>query len=290
MSAPLCLPPEPMGDRPTPAKRLLPVGTCDTHMHVIGASEIWPLAEERNYTPSPAPFRAYRDVMRLLGIERAVLVQPSVYGTDNRLLLQTLAKYPQSLRGIVVVPSDISDAALADLHRQGVRGVRINMSNPAGLGLDAMEALGRRIAPLGWHFLIQSRFPHPAGLLPAIRRSPVPVVLDHMGFLQPADSAAERGIFMLCELVAEGNTWVKLSAPYRLSQAPGFVDLKPWIASLVALRPDRLIWGSDWPHTEIFEDMPSDLDPALRLGLDSFSKDIQKRIYVKNPSKLYGFE
>ncbi|MEP9352274.1 amidohydrolase family protein [Xanthobacter sp. KR7-65] len=287
---PLCLPPRPVDA--APAGRALPRGTCDTHMHVFGPLGRFPLSPTRNYTPREARLADYRKVMDALGIDRAVLVQPSVYGTDNSALMEALASDPARLRAVVVVPPAILDTDLAELDRMGARGIRINRRNPGGLSLDDFDSLAQRIAPLGWHIQLQVTLATEAGLGALVRRSPVPVVLDHLGFLTPG-LPLESGPFRdLLELMAEGNIFVKLSAPYRLtylSIAGPYADLLPYIAALVAVRPDRLLWASDWPHTEMFEHMPDSLDRALRLGLDAADEATRHAIFVANPARLYGF-
>lgn len=288
--APLCLPPRPIP--PPPAERVLPPGTCDTHMHVFGPPARYPLVAGRNYTPQPVTFDAYRPVMAALGIDRAVLVQPSVYGTDNSALLDTLRRDPAHLRGVVVVAPEVSDTELAALHASGVRGIRVNRRNPGGLSLEDLARLAGRIGAFGWHIQLQAEIGEGFSLAPIVRDCPVPVVLDHMGFLTPGLPLADGPFGELLELVAEGNLWVKLSAPYRLCrrEPDGYGALAPYVAALIACRTDRLLWASDWPHTELFEAMPDDLDPALLLGLDRADADTRRRIFIDNPAALYSFD
>ena len=288
--APLCLPPRPISAMPD--ARVLPPGTCDTHMHVFGPPERYPLVAGRNYTPQPVAFDAYRPVMAALGIDRAVLVQPSVYGTDNAALLDALRRDPSRLRGVVVVAPEVSDTELAALHASGVRGIRVNRRNPGGLSLQDLARLAGRIGAFGWHIQLQAVIGEGFSLAPIVRACPVPVVLDHMGFLPPGLPLAGGPFGEVLELVAEGNLWVKLSAPYRLCRrAPdGYGALAPYVAALIAGRSDRLLWASDWPHTELFEAMPDDLDPALLLGLDRADADTRRRIFIDNPAALYGFD
>ncbi len=286
--APLCLPPRPLGV--AAGGRLLPPGTCDTHMHVFGLAEQYPLAAVRNYTPQLVTLDDYIAVMAALGIDRAVLVQPSVYGTDNSALLDALARMPDRLRGVVVVHPDISDAALIDLHAAGVRGIRVNRRNPGGLALEDVAVLARRVAPLGWHIQLQIELSNGADLAGLVRHCPVPLVLDHFGFLDPR-WPVEGDIFAgLLRLIAEGNLWVKLSGPYRVSRAGApYGDLLPFVEALVAHRPDRLLWASDWPHTELWADMPDDLELAGALGLPEMPESVRTLILRENPARLYDF-
>ncbi|MBB6310290.1 amidohydrolase family protein [Xanthobacter tagetidis] len=286
---PLCLPPRPIAG--TPAQPLLPPGACDTHIHVFGPPERYPLVPGRNYTPRPAALDAYLPVMEALGIARAVLVQPSVYGTDNAALLDALGRMPDRLRGVVVVPPTITDGEIAALHARGVRGIRVNRRNPGGLSLDDLAVLARRIARFGWHIQLQAVIGDGPALAPVVRDAPVPVVLDHMGFLSPALPREEGPFAELLALLAEGNLWVKLSAPYRLAplEDGAYGRLLPFVSALVACRADRLLWATDWPHPERFDFVPDDLDPAQFLGLDHADAATRRRIFVDNPAVLYGF-
>jgi predicted TIM-barrel fold metal-dependent hydrolase len=262
-------------------------------MHVFGPEEAYPLSPLRNYTPNPVGWTQYRAVMNALGIDRAVLVQPSVYGTDNRLLLETLALAPDRLRGVVVVEPSIADGEIAALDRAGIRGVRINRRNPGGLTLQDMAELAGRIAPFGWHIQLQAIFLEDAQLASLVARSPIPVVLDHIGFLSPDVQPEGEPFAGMLRLLEAGNLWIKLSAPYHLSRitsgADAYSDLHGHIEKLLRCRPDRLLWATDWPHTELYDHMPGDTDPALLLTLSETDEEIQHQIFVRNPARLYGF-
>lgn len=286
-----CLPPRIIEN--VPEKRILPAGSCDTHMHVFAGADEYPLSPLRNYTPQPVGWSRYRSVMNALGIDRAVLVQPSVYGTDNRLLLETLAAEPEMLRGVVVVEASTSDGEIAALDRAGVRGIRVNRRNPGGLTFDDMVKLAGRIEPFGWHIQLQTTFLDDANAEAVIRSSPVPVVLDHMGFLKPETSLDDPDLSNLLRLLEGGNLWIKLSAPYHLSRIPkgadAYSDMHGLVGKLLACRPDRILWASDWPHCELYEHMPDDTDPALLLSLNTRDEDLQQQVFVRNPATLYGF-
>lgn len=287
--APLCLPPRPVGA--PPAVRPLPPGTCDTHMHVFGPAERYPLVPGRNYTPQPVGLDDYLPVMAALGIDRAVLVQPSVYGTDNRALIDALARMPEAFRAVAVVPPDIADSDLIALHAAGVRGIRVNRRNPGGLALEDVGRLAGRIAPLGWHIQLQielARAPDLAGLA---RQCPVPLVIDHFGLLDPRWPLASGPFAELLRLMEGGAVFVKLSAPYRIStDGPPYGALIPFVEALAARRPDRLLWATDWPHSEMWSDIPDDLALAGALGLPQLPAQVRRQILVDNPASLYGFE
>jgi predicted TIM-barrel fold metal-dependent hydrolase len=204
-SAPTCLGPLPVGE----VTRRLPTGTCDTHFHVFGETARYPLDARRNYTPVVATLAQYREVMKACGIARAVLVQPSVYGTDNSLLLDALRDGGTAFRGVVVPRPDIGDDELAAMHALGVRGIRLNLVNPQVLGVDAGLALAARMQGHGWHVQVQVALhaaDGPALLERIAEQSAVPLVIDHMG--RPAHGAPAP--LALLRLLRGGSTWVKL--------------------------------------------------------------------------------
>ncbi len=257
-------------------------------MHVFGPAERFPLSPQRGYTPVPVTLEDYEKVMQALGIERAVVVQPSVYGTDNAALLDALARRPDRLRGIVVVDPETCDATLRDMDGAGVRGIRINRRNPGGLSLEDAMRLARRIAPLGWHIQLQIELRGSLELKQLAATCPVPLVLDHFGFLDPRWPIDDPRFHAVLRLMETGAFWVKMSAPYRVSrQGPPYADLKPFMAALLACRSDRLLWATDWPHTELWSGMPDDVD--LADGFDFLSPEDRHRILVTNPAALYGF-
>ncbi len=283
--APLCLPP----GLPTQVlTERLPHGTCDCHIHVFGTPERYPLVAVRNYTPQPADLAAYGAVMAKTGIDRAILVQPSVYGTDNRALLEAMAGDPARFRAVGVVPPDISQAELEQLHTAGVRGIRINRRNPGGLTMADMAQLAGRIAPLGWHIQMQIDIQAVEDLAGLIAACPVPVVIDHMGFVQPGLGLDARGFQALLRVLAGGRTFVKLSAPYRLGAgAAPFASLTPFVAALVAARPDRMLWATDWPHCELWDAMPDTIALA-ELAQHWFpTPALRQQVLVDNPHALY---
>lgn len=288
MSAPLCLPPRPL--RPHTGERPLPEGTCDTHMHVFGPADRHPLANGRSYTPHLLTLDDYRPVMTTLRIDRAVLVQPSVYGMDNSALLDALRQMPERLRGVVVVPPDISEPDLLALHAAGVRGVRVNRRNPGGLSLEDVEGLARRIAPHGWHIQLQVELGKAPDLAGLAARCPVPLVIDHFGFLDPRAGPGDATFSGLLRLLEGGTVWLKLSAPYRLGAGVHpYPDLQPVVATLFAHRPDRLLWATDWPHTELWSHMPDELELIEALSFREMPAHLRTQVLVDNPAHLYGF-
>jgi predicted TIM-barrel fold metal-dependent hydrolase len=282
-AAPLCLPPKPL-DR-SPAFRL-PAGTVDAHFHVVAADA--PLAVPRNYTPPPSTLHDWLTFAAAVGIDRGVIVQPSVYGRDNSALLSALAALPERLRGVVVVDPGISDEDLSRLARSGVRGIRINTRNPGGLTLDAVPALARRIASLGWHIQLLVDESSLAALAALATTCEVPLVIDHMA-LVPVDDPVRlmAALAGLTRLLDSGNCYVKLSAPYRLTDVRGWESIRAPVEALVKANPDRLFWGSDWPHTELFRLAPDDAD--LIDSIHDWLQDdhTRQKVFVSNPNRFY---
>jgi len=276
--APVCAPPQALLRRPRVA---LPSGSCDTHVHVIGPASNFPLDPQRNYTPVICTLAQYREVMASCGIARAVLVQPSVYGTDNRQLLDALREGGATFRGVVVPRATTSDAELDAMHTLGVRGIRLNLVNPQVVAVDAAVALCDRIAWRGWHLQVQVRWSDAveATLADIAARTRLALVIDHMG--RPPTTQAPRA---LLELLASGRGWVKLSAPYRLG-----ADVLPLVHALVAANPEQVLWASDWPHAELFAPTPHDADLVDLLADWLVSDGLRQQICVANPARLYGF-
>jgi len=266
----------------------------DCHAHVCGPESRYPYIPERLYTPEDASPADYRGMLDSLGLERGVLVQPSIYGTDNRALLDALAQDPQRLRGVAVVPYDIHARELEKLHQAGVRGVRQNIVDlKAGKGrlpLDDLRRLAVKVKPFGWHveFLMHvDEFPE---LDRDLADFPVDVVFGHLGYVKTGKTVREKGFHALLRLMKGGKAWVKLSAPYRLTtSALPYADTDAFAQALIDAAPERLLWGTDWPHVFIKTAMPD--DRALLGLLEHWVPDkaMRRRILVDQPARLYGF-
>jgi 2-pyrone-4,6-dicarboxylate lactonase len=289
---PTCAPHDPNPKRPAVA---VPPLACDVHAHVCGAESRYPLIAQRLYTPPEASPQAFRHMLDALGVARGVLVQPSIYGTDNRAMLDALARDPKRFRGVAVVPFDVTTAELERLHAAGVRGVRSNIvdlkDNKGQLPLEQLRALAQRIEPFGWHveFLMHvDEFPE---LDRQLADFPVDVVFGHLGYVPAGAGPDTPGFAALLRLMREGKAWVKLTAPYRLTlSAMPYPDVAPFAQALVDAAPERLLWGSDWPHVSIKTAMPNDGDL-----FDAFSQwvpdaALRKRILVDHPARVYDFE
>lgn len=285
-------PPIPGPDRkPSKPKLVLPPGSCDCHAHVFGPMARFPYSTPRSYTPPDSPLAEYLAMHDTLGVERGVLVQPSVYGTDNAAMMEALRAHPDRLRGVAVVDPAVPEEELKALHEGGVRGVRVNVLFKGGVPISAARPLAERIAPYGWHvqFLIDVSN-HPE-LDEELAGFPTPVVIDHMGHCDVAKTATDPGFAALLRLLDGGRCWVKLSGPYRITarKAVPFDDVTPVARALVARRPDRMVWGTDWPHPSIRTDMPNDGDLVEMLADWVPDAAARQRILVDNPAALYDF-
>jgi predicted TIM-barrel fold metal-dependent hydrolase len=289
--APLCAAPDPHPRKPRIA---MPSHACDTHAHICGPIERHPYADRRVYTPPDALLPAYREMLDTLGVQRMVLVQPSVYGADNSVMLDAMAKLDNAARGVAVVDDDVSDAELERLDAAGVRGVRINVVDVAeGKGKIAMEplvALAERIKRYGWHveFLMHAdEFPQLDRLFADF---PVDIVLGHLGYMKTDKGLEDPGFQALLRLAERGKAWVKLTGPYRISTAPmPHNDTVSFAHALLNAAPDRVIWGTDWPHVMVKGAMPNDGDLADLLLEWVPDEAMREKVLVANPAKLYGF-
>lgn len=288
---PTCAPHDPAPRAPSFA---VPRGACDCHAHVCGPAERYPYAAKRIYTPPDASPAQYRHMLDTLGVERAVLVQPSIYGTDNRAMLDALAADPRRLRGVAVVEFDVTAPEIEALHAQGVRGVRCNIVDlKDGKGLlpmEALKSLASRIAPFGWHmeFLMHvDEFPDLDRQLAPIQ---VPMVFGHLGYVTVERGLRTPGFGALLRLMRGGQAWVKVTAPYRLtaSKLP-YAEVDVFAARLLEAAPQRLVWGSDWPHVTMKTAMPNDGDLFDVFARWVPDEGMRHRILVENPAQLYGF-
>jgi predicted TIM-barrel fold metal-dependent hydrolase len=282
-----CLGPDP---NPRPPKFSVPAMACDCHAHVLGPPEKYPYVAERSYTPPTALLEDYQALHRTLGIERAVIVQPSVHGTDNQVTLDGIAGYGTNARGIAVVDTSVTDGELARLNDGGMRGIRLNVLFGGGVGFQAMESLAQRIADMGWHIQLLLDARNLAELAPRLRKLPVPLIVDHMGHMNVSHGIDHTGFQSLIELVRDGVCWVKLSGNYRISeQGPPYRDVIPFARALIEAAPQHMVWGTDWPHPALYEFMPNDGDLLDALNDYAPETDLKQAILVDNPARLYGF-
>ena len=285
----------------TPVRFVVPKRACDCHVHVFDPGR-FPFAASRTYTPESATAAQLLAMHRALHITRVVIVQPSVYGTDNSCLLDAMKQYGSQARGIAVLPTEISSATLDNMERAGIRGVRINLGTAANTNLDdarrRLKSAMEQIQGRKWHVQIYAALPVIAGLSDLIPASPIPVVLDHFGGAKAALGLQQPGFDKLLELVRSGKGYVKISGAYRASdQPPDYRDVVPLARALIEANPHRILWGSDWPHPDTGAGRkPSDLSPLLRVDeahllnlLATWAPEaaLRKTILVDNPATLY---
>ena len=293
-AAPMCAPPDPA---PRAPKSAFPHLACDCHAHICGPQATYGYIPERIYTPPDALLPPYRHLLKALGCERAVLVQPSFHGTDNRAMVAALREAGGAFRGVAVLADDASERDIAALHEAGVRGARLNIvdvkSGKGELPLDRITRLAERIQPFGWHieFLMHvDEFPELDRML---ARLPVACVFGHLGYVRADKGIDTPGFQALLRLLRAGLAWVKLTGPYRISTGPlPHADTNPFAHALVETAPDRLVWGSDWPHVKTEWTIPMPNDGALADLLEAWVPDasVRRRVLVDNPARLYGFE
>ncbi len=232
---------------------ILPEQAADCHMHVLGPFDRYPLAAERAYNVPEAPLEAHERMKRRLGLRRTVLVQASGHGFDNRALLAALAELGERGRAVAVLPLSVPPEELQALHAAGVRGVRLNLvtlaSRHGGDRAQAVRDYERLLAPMGWHLQLFADAAAVQGLETTLRRCRVPVVIDHMGLPDAAAGLSQPGFRALLRLMKEDHVWVKLAGADRSTRTSGRLrDAVPFMRALADVAPDRLVWGSDWPH------------------------------------------
>jgi len=282
-----CLAPDP---NPSAPDFVLPAGATDCHMHLFGTAPAFPYVADRDYTPAEASAASARALYDKLGIKRFVAIQPSVYGLDNRCQLEFAAAVGLPYRAIVVLPPEVSDQEMTRLHQQGVRGLRYILAHPGGLDLDNLERSADRAQAFGWHLEFLLKPEQLIELAPRLMKLSCPVSCDHMAFIKPDLGTAQPAFEALKGLLGSGHGWVKFSGAYRISgKAEQYDAVRPFARQLAETFPDRIVWGSDWPHVGQMQTMPG-TTPLLNL-LEQWVPDAQRRrrILVDNPDVLYGF-
>jgi predicted TIM-barrel fold metal-dependent hydrolase len=273
----------------------MPPRACDTHAHIMGPKAKYAYSPARIYTPPDCLLADYLHMLDMLGVERAVLVQPSVYGTDNTVMLEAMKAAGNRLRGVAVIDEDISGDELKALDAVGVRGIRVNIVDvkdrkPGTLPMDTLRGLGERIAPLGWHLELLMHADEFPDLDETFADFPVDIVLGHLGYMTQGAPLDHPGFQALLRLMKAGRAWVKLTGPYRItSERLPYPPTVPFAHALMEANRERVLWGTDWPHVMLKGLMPNDGELADVLA--SWIPDIAARqqVLVKNPEKLYRF-
>jgi len=290
----------------TPVNFAVPAGACDCHTHIFGEPEQFPFFAGRVYTPETALPDEMAALHRSLHIARVVIVTPSVYGTDNAATLYGIKARGADARGVAVIDEKTPESELDAMHGAGVRGIRINLatagvSDPA-LARARLQAAIDRVKRRGWHVQIYSALNVIAALKEQCAASPVPLVFDHFAGAQAALGPNQPGFAEVLDLVRSGTGYVKISGAYRASKAaPDYRDVVPLATALIAANPDRVLWGTDWPHPDAVTPpgkKPTDVTPLLPIDdgallnlLPVWAPEaaIREKILVVNPARLYGF-
>ena len=291
-----------LGITPTPLSFEVPRGACDCHTHVFGPVEKFPFSSKRLYTPGDASIGDLEALHRALHIDRVVVVHPSPYGADNSCTVDAVRRMGNRARGVAVIDETTSTRELADMHAAGIRGVRVNLesygeSKPA-VAMRHLQEAARRVVPLGWHVQTYTNLAILAALHDTILALPTTLVVDHFGRPQAALGAAQPGFDKLLALLRKSKVYVKISAPYRISHEPHYPDAAPIARAMIDANPDRVIWGTDWPHPGAAKRDPAVIEPfrpedngeALnRLAGWTRNRAELQKILVDNPARLYQF-
>jgi 2-pyrone-4,6-dicarboxylate lactonase len=283
-----CLPPDPNPITPT---LLLPRGACDAHCHVFGPAAKFPYAADRSYTPPDAPVAALRTLHAKLGISRAVIVHASCHGTDMRVTLDAIASSRDAYRGVACVEDSVSESELERLHAGGIRGIRFNFVKHLG-GVPDLEVFYRllaRIKPLGWHVVLHFDADDILAQQDLLSRIDIPFIIDHMGRVKAALGLQQRPFQLLLDLYRKNPlAWIKVCGAERVSAGKRpFHDAVPFARALIGVDSRRILWGTDWPHPNITQDMPNDgelVDLFAEICPDPL---VQQQILVDNPTRMY---
>lgn len=284
-----------MPPKPSVPRTKAPDGACDTHVHLVAAKGEYPLWEGRVEDPAPGPdldgwLDLYRTQLETLGFSRGVIVHSILYGTDNSVTVEAVRRMGEGFRGVGLLPDGAADKDIAQFASWNMAAVRLNYVHGGVLSWDGAKAMAPALADKGLHIqMLAHADKHIAGLEEDIRALPVDVVFDHIGWPAEDTSPQSEGFQALCRLLADGKVWVKLSALYRMCDAP-YDETDALVAALIAANPERCLWGSDWPHLMLADAKM----PQATTMLEAFDRvvpdtETRNRILVSNPAKLFRF-
>jgi predicted TIM-barrel fold metal-dependent hydrolase len=290
------LPPDP---NTRPPKWKLPAGACDTHAHVFGPPDIFPYSEERRYTPPAAPVAHYRNMQAITGLSRAVFVTPTAHGTDNRVILDAIAELGEAARGIANIDERFSDGDIDALHEGGMRGARFHLMDERPGSVEFLNAHLPRLRRRDW---ILDLHLDPKDLIEHeryVRDLPSVTIIDHMARVRGADGIGQPAFQLLLDIIRDDRFWVKLCSFDKISAVPKahvegslpFLDMVPFAQAVIDVAPDRVIWGTDWPHGNTFAPGRTPNEGDLLDILAEIAPDpaLRKKILVDNPARLFGF-
>ena len=271
----------------------LPALTCDTHCHVFGPFDRYPMIGGRKYTPTEVPIEALRRHHDSLGVGRAIIVHPSIHGTDNRVTLDAIATDPARYRGIASINDSTPDADLERMHEGGMRGIRFNFNKNLG-GFPDLNLVRRSVARVhalrlpGWHLVMQIDGENVPELDELVRSLPIPFVIDHMGRMESKAGTGQANFFALLEWMKLEGAWVKLTCAERMCAWP-YTEALPFARALLEARSDRVLWGTDFPHPNL-KQPPDNVDLVNFVPKYTESEEERRALLVDNPARLYGFE
>lgn len=293
---PVSLPPDPNTRAP---HWTVPKNACDTHAHLFGPPDIFPYSDQRRYTPPAAPIEHYRNMQKITGLGRVVFVTPTAHGYDNRVILDGIAKLGDSARGIANIDASFDAASLDALAEAGMRGARFHLMKDRPGSVAHLSEHLPQLLRLGWildlhvdpaDFIEHERF---------IRALPTPTIIDHMARVRGADGLDQPAFVLLLDLLKDDRFWVKLCSFDKISSLPKahvegslpFMDMVPYAQAVIAAAPDRVIWGTDWPHGNTFTPgrTPNEGDLLDLLAVIAPDEAVRQRILVDNPARLFGF-
>jgi len=282
-------PPDPNTRKP---KFTPPPLACDAHCHIFGPAARFPYAPDAAYWPPDSPFEGLQKLHSILGIERAVIVHASCHGSDMRVTLDGIARSKGRYRGTAIIDEGFSEKDFQRMHEGGIRGVRFNFVKHLG-GRPDMAFFKRtveRVKGMGWHLILHLDATDLAEFSELFRKIPVPMVIDHMGRVKAADGLDQPAFTVLLDWMRQDNFWVKVCGPERVSSiGPPFTDAVPFARRLIEVAPERILWGTDWPHPNVGKHMPNDGDLMDLFAQMAPTPELQKKILVDNPAWLYGF-
>lgn len=271
------------------ARFAVPALSCDAHCHVFGPASRFPYAPGRSYTPEDRPKEVLAVLHRRLGLGRAVIVQASCHGTDNRAMVDALRADPERRRGVAMIDDATPDAALQEMQEAGVRGIRFNFIKALGGGpeMAVLHRAADRVRPLGWHMVLHLQGDGVREMETLIRGLNMPVVIDHMGRVDPSLGPDGPAFRTLLDLLRDERIWVKLSGAERMTESP-FAAALPFARALLRAAPRRVLWGTDFPHPNLATPVE---EMALLNLIPAFAPkpEDRQRLLVDNPAALYGF-
>jgi D-galactarolactone isomerase len=270
-------------------KLLAPADAADCHHHIYDAK--YPVDPRSTLRPGDASVEDYRALQRRIGTSRNVIVQPSTYGTDNSCTLDALVAFGPTARAVAVVDTTVSDAELKRMNGLGVRGIRFNLAQAGATTPEMIEPLSKRVNDLGWHIQINAPAAKIIEIKDILNRVPSPIVFDHLAHIPEPEGTAHPLFGVVLALIDKGKSWVKLSGAYADTKVgpPSYSDSSAVARAYVQKAPERLVWGSDWPHPSERDNKPDDAI-LFDLLLDWAPEErVRNRILVQNPETLYGF-